>query len=206
MNNRILLLILIVIVFYGCTRSNTPQPRKCYQDVTGFDLLTDTNLVFPLGTRNFWIYDDSLRRNEDSTIELINNNFLITARKLYRIDDQHSSIIFNQYLPQLTLINDTIYTTILAEQVNDSECFDYKPFLFRTATVAYLNPEKTILLYPASGTISTRLGNLQYHYIYENQGSLKYFLNTQLGIVRIEVKSVTGKLVRSKTLNNYYIE
>lgn len=203
-HNYFPIVLLLLIGTFSCKKSDVE--KQCYKDFSGFSIITDTNLIFPFGTENFWIYDDSLKRDSDSSIKLVTNNFLFTARKLYQIENDYYNIEFNQWKSPMTLKNDTIFFSQISTDINNSACYEHKPFLFKTETMSFLNEEKTIMLYPEKGIINTKLGPIEYSYIYYFMPSEKYYINPKIGIIREEILSITGEIIRSKTLNNYYIK
>lgn len=203
-HNNFRLVIFISLIICSCAKK--PMDKQCYVDFTGFSLSTDTNLVFPFGTENFWIYDDSLKRDNDTAIRLITDKFLFKSTKLYQIENDFYSIEFNQWKSFMTLKNDTIYFSQRLTDVNALNCYEHHAFLFETDRPTYLNDDKTVQLYPQNGIINTKLGQITYNYIYYAMPSVKNFINTKIGIVREEVFSSSGEIIRSKTLNNYYIK
>jgi len=158
-------------------------------------------MIFPLGTRNFWIYDDSLFSS--NTHSLIDSNYLLTSKSVTLIDKAHYAISFDQFINTLTIINDTLYKVDFNSKYGEN-CVSYSPFLFRADTLVEIDKNQGIVLYPASGSIPTKIGQIPYDYIYEYSSSYKYYIHNHLGIIRME-QFADGQLRRSKTLNNYIL-
>jgi hypothetical protein len=204
--NYIILTAVLFFVFTNCKKEKKePINRNCKEvEWTGSFISTDTNCILPLGSDNFWMYDDSVRIQNDSFLTFQTKNWMLNIQKFYTINN-NNSYKFNQWLGQLTTRNDTVFTTEYVTNLSETECYKYRPLLMKVKEKSYLNLDKTEIIYPESGSIQTNMGIIPYNYVYENGGALKYFINHKIGIIRIEI-IVDNKIKRSKTLNNYKIK
>lgn len=195
-----------VLMLTTCRKqSEEVATRTCNEtELTGLFSKTDTNLLLPLGSDNFWIYDDSVRVSNDTLLTLKSTNFLLHIQKYFLIDNQ-KSYRFNQLLGQLTTRNDTIFTTEYLPDLAEPTCYRYRPRLMRVSQRTYLNADNTEELFPENGWIQTKMGSLPYQFVYNNANALKYYINDQIGIIRIEFIT-DHKLKRSLTLNNYALK
>jgi hypothetical protein len=113
--------------------------------------------------------------------------------------------VFNRWLPQLTLRNDTIFTTERVTDRSRPECYTYRPYLMKVTQKTILNDISTQSMQPANGIIVTKMGSIKYDYLYNDGDVQHYYINSKIGIIRIEFIT-NGKIRSSQTLNSYYLK
>lgn len=200
----IILTLFVLFLFTKCTKDKSIE-RNCNEiEWTGFFSPTDTNCLIPLGTDNFWIYDDSVRIANDAFLTFQTNNYILKIQK-FSVVGGNKSYKFNQWFGQLTTRNDTVFTTEFIADLSEPECYKLRPFFMKVTQQTYLNPDRTISIYPKTGYIQTKIGNLSYNFVYDEGGALKYYINDKIGVIRIEIL-VDNKIKRCQTLNNYKLK
>lgn len=173
-------LLFLPLLFLVACRQATPEPAGCRYAATGFDIDNNTATPIPIDSRNFWLYTDSVYNDTTGAWTRV-QDFLLTPRNVYQVGT-YASVSFNQFLPQLTIVGDSLF----ASSYNSSaaSCYDLQPFLFPVSdTVALPGGSK---LYPASAAVSTPAGTFSNNLEVRN-GSYRMVVHPGLGIVRIEM-------------------
>lgn len=187
------LILILLISAASCKKSENSKTCN-YQPATTGDFKNPTNTIIPINTQNFWLYTDSSLQNGSM---IPNKDFLLTVDDVYKVGS-YNSVSFNQFLPQLTIVGDSLFSTILTPESSKPACYELHKYLFNVTDTAVLSSnDVTTLLYSSKDTCHTNAGNFAGNIVYTSGNSFRMTINAKVGILKIEMGN------RTLTLKSY---
>lgn len=160
----------------------------------------NSNALIPLHRENFWVYSDSLWENGVFQSE---KSTLLTIEKVYELDGL-KSIQFSSILPQLTLKNDTLFSTQLTPAQNSPNCYQllYPMFFETTDTVQVDRMPSRKFVFKSTAAIQTTVGTFSDNIILKEEEVFEIATNKQVGIVKISFFAFnsTNQKIKRRTL------
>jgi hypothetical protein len=186
-------ILILLIIAASCKKSESAKTCN-YQPVTTGDFKNTTNTIIPINTKNFWLYTDSSLQNGSM---IPNKDFSLRVENVYKIGNYHS-VSFNQFLPQLTIVGDSLFSTALTPESSKPACYELHKYLFNvTDTTVISSSDATTLLYSSKDTCHTNAGNFANNIVYSTGSSFRMTINAKVGILKIEMGN------RTITLKSY---
>jgi hypothetical protein len=204
---KIILLLIGIIIFISCSNNDSLE-KTCNYDEYINNIDIPSNAIIPLNSQNFWVYADSLWengifQNEKSTLLIIDKIFDLDGLK---------SIKFSSIIPQLTLRNDTLFSTSLTPEQSSANCYELLyPMFFSTSDSVHVDDDPSNkFVYRSISPIETPTGIYYNNIIYNEEGVFEIIVNEQVGIIKISFfvynENSEKQKRRTLTLKDYDIK
>lgn len=180
---RLLIAVFALLVLNGCSKE--PQDEACSYVPTGRDYSGTAGTLIPMNTRNYWLYGDTVLDNPGRP------DFLLTPKDVYEVEG-HTSIAFNQFIPQLTIVGDSLHSTQWTPE--SRSCHTLRPYLFNVTDTTALDPMSR--LYPDPRPCSTPAGVFSDNIVYQTGTGNAYRMTVHpgIGIIKVEMGNRTLSL------------
>ncbi len=178
----------------SCNKGGDP-PKSCsYGALPVSDFKNTTNTIIPIASKNSWTYTDT---NRTGGTTAVSPDFLLKVSQLFSVYG-HSSVSFNQFLPQQTIIGDSLFSTLETPESSNPGCYQLYRYLFPvTDTVKVNDAEIETILYPSKDTCYTPAGNYPDNIIYQTDSNFRMVIHPGIGILKVEMG------LRKLTLKEY---
>jgi hypothetical protein len=192
-------LFISLLIFISCEKNENLRKTCKYEEIP-FDINIQSNSIIPLNSQNFWVYSDSLWedgifQNERST--------LLKIDKAYELDGL-KSLEFSSIIPQLTLRNDTLFSTIFTPEETSLNCYEllYPMFFSTEDTIQVNNAQSDKFVYRSSDAIETIIGTYSNNIIYKEEDIFEVIINEQIGIIKIYffIFNANNQKIKRRTL------
>ncbi len=175
-------LLLSLLCLVSCDKNNDLGESCNYEEnPLGVDI--QSNTVIPLHSRNFWVYTDSLWQEGIFEGE---KSSLIKIEKVYDLDGR-KSMKFSQIIPQLTLRNDTLYSTRLTPEPTFPNCYEIlHPMFFSPTGIVQVDDDPFAkFVYRSSNPVETPVGTFSDNIVYEEEDTFEVIVNEEVGIIKM---------------------
>jgi hypothetical protein len=174
----------LLFIAASCNKSGDPAKSCSYGALTINDFKNTTNTIIPINSKNSWIYTDTNNNNGNT---VVNPDFLLKMDKVFNVEG-HYSVSFNQFLPQLTIIGDSLFSTLETPESFKPRCYQLYRYLFPvTDTVKINDAEIQTMLYPSTDTCFTPAGNFPNNIVYRSDSNFRMIIHPGVGILKIEM-------------------
>jgi hypothetical protein len=204
--NKITCLLLGIVFLISCEKDKGLGKVCNYQEIP-FDIDIQSNAIIPLHSQNFWVYSDSLWEVSTGNFES-EKSTLLKIDKVYDLDGL-KSIKFSSIIPQLTLRNDTLFSTILTPEQSSANCFKLLyPMFFSTIDSIEVDDEPSDkFVYRDITPVETSIGTYSDNIIYNEENLFEVIINEEIGIIKISFFIPNGNKPSQKrrtlTLKDY---
>lgn len=193
--------ILCLITFFSCSQKQVIP--KCVQTHISFDYASDHKTIIPINTQNFWTYVDSVFDPETGVL-ISASTSLIKISDVYQIDGL-TYFDFNQLFPPMTVVDDTLFSVSLTQDVNANTCYTLNKGFYPVTDTVSTGPAGQVAYFDTT-TVKTAAGNFSGNVIFEDGVTLRYVFHPGIGLIRNTIYVNGGILRRSMTLKDYSVQ
>lgn len=200
MLRTIALALCVSVLMVSCEKKD--EVKTCdIRSISGFNYFNTNKTLIPVNTQNWWLYTDSIWDPATPTLDTTKST-LIKFETIYDLGDGKIAVSSTELLPVMTVVGDTIYSTVFTTS-NTDECYQLSRQFFQVQDTVWIRPNA--YLCPGADTVRTPAGDFSNNVIYNDGNALEYVINKGKGIVRITLFKANGERRRQMTLKEYSI-
>ena len=179
---NIIFVLICFVGFISCDK-NVDLGKSCNYEEMPLGISSQANTIIPLHSQNFWVYSDSLFN--DGVFES-EKSTLLKIEEVYDLDGLES-VRFSSLIPQLTVRNDTLFSTALTPQPDAPNCYELiSPMFFSTTdSIQVGDGFSNAFVYSSAEEVITPSGIYTDNIIYKSGDAYEVIVNPEIGIIQI---------------------